>query len=630
LPSHTNIFLGVTPLYHGIHDNLNFIVNEHFLTLAEHLSANGYDTAAFVGAYPLDSRFGLAQGFDIYDDEYPHSHDQALTALERRAEDVIDRTLEGMKNLNSPWFVWIHCYDPHLPYDPPEPYKSRFEKNPYDGEVAYVDFVMGRLLRYLEERELFDETFIVFTGDHGESLGEHGEMSHGFFAYNTTIWIPLILNIPGVESKEIKQYVSHVDIFPTICDVVGIEKPSYLQGISLLSVLNGKSLSDRPLYFESMYPYYSHGWAPLMGLIRGHEKFIESPIPELYDLEKDFDEQKNLATQKNLDGFQKHLERIIIEQSSAESVRSKEKLDPDALKKLKSLGYVSSSKDAENKSFGPENDVKILLSFHNQTHQAMILHGKGKSREAEQMLSGIIMQRKDIGIAYIRLGILYMDVGKTGEALKILRQGLSQVPWDYDVYLSYIKALRQARMFDQIIEDFHEGSYTEISFDPEIWNILGFAYAMEKSWDKAAEAYEYALSLDDRYAETNYNLGEVYLELAFREKNQNFIQKSLERFKKAIEIDQNYPYPYFGLGKIYRQVGDLNGAINSWKKATELQPDFDMALYNLGKAYLDKDDKVRAIECFLELKRTSFHKYTEEMKKRIDELIARCIKQIPS
>lgn len=629
LPSHTNILLGGSPLFHGVHDNLNFVVREDSLTLAEHLKGNGYDTAAYVGAYPLDSRFGLAQGFDIYNDEYPRCHDRELAALERRAEDVIDRMLEGMKSLSPPWFVWIHCYDPHLPYDPPEPFRSRFEKSPYDGEVAYVDFALGRLLKYLEKRNLFDEAIIMFTGDHGESLGEHGEMSHGFFAYNSTLWIPLIVCVPGAGGKAVDQQVSHLDIFPTICDALGIKKPPFLQGDSLLPMLNGKRLSDRFIYFESMYPYYSHGWAPLAGFIQGNDKFIESPIPEFYDLKEDFCEQRNLATQKKLDGYRKQLENIITVLSSVESGRSGRKLDHEALENLKSLGYVSSRSRVKKENFGPEDDVKILLPLHNQTYKAMILHKEGRTGEAIEILRNVLEKGKTLGIAYIRLSLLYMDQGKTDAALEILRQGLANVPYDYDLFLNYIKTLRHARMFEEVIENFHEESYREIRIDPEIWNIVGFAYAQKKEWDKAVEAYERALSLDDKYMEAHFNLGEAYFEQAVKNRDQRLLQKASESFKKAIEVDKSYSYPYFGLGKIYRLSGNLDSAMSCWRKALECQPDFDLAIYSIGLAYLDKGDKAKALDFFLELKKRFFRNYKEEMIKKIDDLIAECKRQIP-
>lgn len=624
LPSHTNILLGTSPLYHGVHDNLHFVVGEDFLTLAEHLKANGYTTAAYVGVYPLDSRFGLDQGFDVYDDQYDHRHDQNLPSLERRAEDVIDKAIVGMGKLNSPWFVWIHCYDPHLPYDPPEPFKSRFKNNPYDGEVAYVDFVLGKLMGHLKVQNVFDETIIVFTGDHGESLGQHGEMSHGFFAYNTAIWIPLIMNIPGSEAKRVQQNVSHLDIFPTICDFVGIQKPSYLHGFSLLPALRGKKLAENPIFFESMYPYYSHGWAPLQGFIDRNEKFIDSPLPELYDLGKDFDENVNLAMSKKLAKYQSQLKEFIRDHTSPKSVQSGREIDRETLKRLGSLGYVSRSTTSTKENFGPEDDVKTLLPFHNKVFEAMTLYGKGKTADAIAMLKNIIQMRKDIGIAYYRLGFVYMNEGMVSKALEILREGLSHVPDDYDLFRNYIRTLRQAKKFGEIIEDFNEKSYKKISSDPEIWNDLGSAYAGLSDWEKAIESYGRALALDGRYAEALFNLGDVYLTLAVENKNFDLVKKSEESFEKAIQADPQYPSPYFGLGRAFRIMRKSDQAIANLKKAVELQPDFDAAYYYLGLSHLEKGEKSQALVCFTTIKQKFYPVYSEEQKRRIDELILQC------
>ena len=434
LPSHTNILLGVSPLYHGVHDNLNFVVREDFMTLAEHLKANGYATAAYVGAYPLDARFGLDQGFDIYNADYPHDYYAELSALERRAEEVVDKACEGIKDAKWPWFIWVHCYDPHLPYEPPEPFRSRFAENPYDGEVAYVDLMMGKLLDCLKEEQLYDETVIVFTGDHGESLGQHGEISHGFFAYNSAIWVPLIMKVPGIKPNSIATSVSHLDIFPTICDVISIKKPSFLHGDSLLPALEGKKLSDRTIYFESMYPFYSHGWAPLMGFIERNEKFIEAPIPELYDLGKDFDEIENLAEQTKLDKYRKRLEKIIRDLSSAGNVQAKERADPATLEKLRSLGYISSSSGSEKDIYGPEDDVKTLLPIHTKNFEAMGLHKKGKTEEAKAILQNVLKENQNIGMTYVYLSSVLADDGKLDESLELLREGLFKFPKMYDIY----------------------------------------------------------------------------------------------------------------------------------------------------------------------------------------------------
>ena len=242
LPSHTNILFGTTPLHHGVHDNSNFIIREKFLSVAEHLKEYDYATAAFIGAFPLDSRFGISQGFDLYDDDYDIQSSKTDRGGERKAEIVVDRAVNWLKEQNSLWFLWIHCWDPHDPYDPPEPFKTRFSKNPYDGEVAYVDHVLGRIFSYMEEKDLFDNSLVIFTGDHGESLWEHNEETHGFFAYNSTIWVPLIISVPDLKSRKVEQHVSHIDIFPSICEVLDIDKPAFLQGTSLLPALKGKKL----------------------------------------------------------------------------------------------------------------------------------------------------------------------------------------------------------------------------------------------------------------------------------------------------------------------------------------------------------------------------------------------------
>jgi tetratricopeptide (TPR) repeat protein len=465
---------------------------------------------------------------------------------------------------------------------------------------------------------------IVLTGDHGESLGQHGEMSHGFFAYNATVWVPLIVVVPGLEPKREELYVSHLDIFPTICEAAGVKTPSFLQGSSLLPALKGRSLPDRPIFFESMYPYYSHGWAPLRGYIYQKEKFIDSPIPEVYDLEKDFDESVNLAATNKLNGHRKQLEEIIRSQFSPESIRSKEKLDREAMEKLSSLGYSSRFQDPGKEKFGPEDDIKTLLPFHNLAHKAMTLSGAGKVGEAEQLLKNIIKERKDIGIAYFRLANLYLDAGKKDEAIETLKLGLVNVPGDYDIYRSYIKILLRARKFDELIENFYEESYSAISVDPEMWNDVGLAYANTGQWDKAIEAYGRALSLDTKYVEAHFNLGDTFLSLASRNRDRDLLEKSVRSYQEAIRVDPNYPAPYLGLGRAYRVFGNFDGAVSSLERAVKLRPDFDEAIYYLGLSYLDKGENSKALACFNALKEKFFIHYPEDQKRRIEELIKKC------
>lgn len=381
LPSHTNILLGTTPLYHGIHDNSNFVVKDNFLTLAEHLKNFGYSTGAFIGGSPLDSKFGLDQGFDVYDDDLAPMDSTGLTSAERKAETVMEKALQWMKNQSSQWFTWIHLFDPHYAYEPPEPFLSRFQNTPYDGEVAYIDYTLGRLFNHIEENNLSNNTLIIFTSDHGESLGDHGEDTHGIFAYNSTLWVPLIISIPGIKPKEIDQIVSHIDIFPTVCDVLGVDNPQILQGLSLLPTTKGKKLPKREIYFESLQPYYSLNWAPLRGYIRQKDKFFDSPIPELYDLDFDFDEENNLVTSTNFEDYKQTLEQLILLQSNPKKINARNRIDNSTLAKLKSLGYVGNPMNVQKETFSRKDDIKTLYPIYKRVIKAYKLKDTGQIQE---------------------------------------------------------------------------------------------------------------------------------------------------------------------------------------------------------------------------------------------------------
>lgn len=627
LPSHANILLGTTPLYHGVHDNATFVVKAKFLTLAEHLRNHGYSTGAFVGAYLLDSRFGLGQGFDTYDDDCKGQRSKRLSSIERKAEAVVDNALNWLEGQINPWFLWIHCFDPHDPYEPPEPFKTQYEKDPYSGEVAYVDFVLRRLFSYMRENDLLDETLIVLTGDHGESLGEHGEKTHGYFAYNSSIWVPLIISIPGMKSGEVNQQVTHIDIFPTVCDVLNIEKPPFVQGLSLIPAMKGKKMKKRSIYIESLYPYYSRGWAPLRGFISGSDKFMDSPIPELYDLDGDFDELENLAETKRIEKHRKELSKTIQDQSLAREIEEKsQRIDRESLQKLKSLGYISSPQISEKKTFVPEDDVKILLPYHYKAMEAMDLYKKGKVNEGTKHLKEVITERKDIDVAYSNLAVIYKEQGKLKEALEVLKLGLEYLPLNYEIFLTYVNYLLNAGQYDEVIEILNKKNLRQMEYDPEIWNYLGVAYMSKGDSGRALEAYELALSIDSNYPSVLSNLGSVYLSMFLKTKNPKDYQKSLQSFKKAIELDPDHAPAYNGLGGAYLEAGNLEGAIYCLEKALELKPDYGHALYNLGLAYLDKGDKASAYAYLNRYKENYSRSLSPSERKKLEALIQECKK----
>ncbi len=626
LPSHTNMLLGLSPLYHGVRENTNFVVQEEYLTLAEYLKSLGYATGAFIGGYPLHSRFGLAQGFDVYDENYEAVQYIKLSAGERRAEAVIDPALDWVKKQKTPWFLWIHCFDPHDPYEPPEPFRTQHTDSLYDGEVAYVDFQLGKVFAYIKEYNLFDRTVTVFTGDHGESLGQHGEKTHGYLAYNSTIWIPLILSAPGIEAGRIDQYVCHMDIFPTLCELLGVKKPPSLQGRSLLAGLQGKTLPQRPIYFESMYPYYSRGWAPVKGYIQGKEKFIESPIPEVYDLAKDFNEQNNLAPNQKLEKHRIRLEEICDTLSHPESGSARQPIDRESLARLQSLGYVSSPQVSHKDTFGPDDDVKSFLPFHNQAEQSWELFLEGRSFEAFELVKRVITERKDIDIAYSNLAKMYKEQGKIDEALAVLEMGLQNLPLNYGVIITYISYLNIAGRDEDILDNLKDVRLPQMDHDPEIWNYIGLAYSNLGDFEKALTALEQALAIDDRFAFSYRNLGNILLTQFQKTRNHESLEKSIQNYQKAVELEPDYGAAYNSLGVALKETGRIDEAILNWEKAFELRPDVGYPLLNLGLSFLEKGNKVKALEYFEWYKGAFYTTLPAPEKTRVDALIERCKK----
>ena len=628
LPSHANILLGTTPNFHGIHENLNFVVNRELLTLAEHLKNYGYSTGAFVGAYPLDSRFGLSQGFDFYDDNYSRIHTVNLSSLDRKAEDVVEAALDWLQGRTSPWFLWIHCWDPHNPYDPPEPFKTQYSDHLYEGEIAYVDSILGKLFHFMRENSLFDSTLVVFTGDHGESLGEHGEETHGYFAYNSSLWIPLIISLPNTTSGRVDDSVSHIDIFPTVCETLGIEMPAFLQGASLLPAMRGKKIPERPIYFESLYPYYSRGWAPLKGFIHKEKKYIDSPIPELYDLSHDFDELQNLAGREKTAQFTSQLNDLIQDLTPAQGIVSVQQADRETREKLASLGYVSSGRvpQTQKKEFDVKDDVKVMLPYTNRINEGWKLYKSGQQEAGVKLIKEIFEERKDIDMAYKQLAFIYQETGSTEEAIAILEQGLSALPSSYEIYIDYMKVLISAKQYDQVIQSFEKISLREAEYDPEIWNNLGTAYARRGDLEMAIKAFEMGLSLDDNHPELYNNLANASYSHSLKKKDPFIFTRSFEYYKKAIELDPEYPAPYYGLGHAYREEGNLGGAIYCWQKTLELDPGFKKAHLDLAIAYLNTGDKAKALILLNEYKKLYYDLMPAAEKETLDALIEQCKK----
>lgn len=627
LPSHANILLGTAPPQHGIHDNGLFRVPKGLPNLAVYLKAAGYHTAAFIGAFPLDARFGLNAGFEIYDQSYPAESGLEFIYSERKAETVINNAINWLKSQAEssqeykPWFLWIHCFDPHQPYVPPEPFASQFRHDPYSGEVAYVDLILGRLFDYLEKTNQWGSTIKLFTGDHGQSLGEHGESTHGYFAYNSTLWVPLIISSPGFKPRQVDDNVCHLDIFPTICELLRNSPPAYLQGQSLVRLMKGRKLSSRKIYFESLYAYYRRGWAPVKGFIEGQKKFIDSPLPELYDLKNDFNETRNLASA----GLSRKKEELreLIKSLSTTSVESRYYPDAQTREKLGSLGYIGGYQPPARKAFGPEDDLKTLLAFNNQFEQAQDLCFQGKVEEAEKLLKDLISQRPEFDNPYLFLVSIYEKQNRLDEVEALLKSGLEANPGNYQLMVDYGRVLAFLGKKDLALKVLNKAREI-IDWDPELWNNLGVIYWDLGQVEKARQMYEQSLSLFPQNPVALANLGAAETSLALKSKEKSWLLKAEEHFKKAIDYDANLVNAYNGLGAVYRLSDRLDAAIACWQKALTLNPDHQEALFNLGAACFDQGNKAQALVYLNRYKKLYYQTLSENERAELDSLLKEC------
>lgn len=536
LPSHVNIMTGVTPVYHGISDNPGFVLDGRFLTIAEYLKEKKYSTGAFIGAFPLDSRFGLNQGFDVYDDNIGTQDILEIYFTERPADKVIEPARQWISEQKNKWFAWIHLFDPHEPYSPLPPFDKEYSHDPYSGEVAYVDSQLGLLFDFMKKHDLMESTIVILTADHGEAFGEKGERSHSYFAYNNTIHIPLIIYVPGAGPKTIDENVCHVDIFPTICQQLGYEIPSHLQGESLIPIIEGEKRKNSEIYFESLTPYLSRGWAPLTGFIRGNMKFINQPIKELYNLKEDRDEDVNLAKKSDMKKWESDLNQLVKKLRGKENIKRFEKIDIGEMNKLKSLGYLLEGPASMKEAFTEENDLKVLKPFQNKMYNAINKYKEGKIEEAVDDLKEVIEQRPDFVLAYKHIASIYYTSGRIDDTIGILRMGLKNNPKNLNLMSKLGIMLVLANKKEEAIELLQK-CIKKDKQNPEYFNYLGVAYQKSDNFKLALENYKKAIEIDNNFALPWNNMGSLYLMVYLKTKKEIDFQRAIDNFNTALAFD---------------------------------------------------------------------------------------------
>jgi arylsulfatase A-like enzyme len=340
LPAHTSLFTGLLPPHHGVRDNADTPLEDSYATLAEALLSRGFRTGAFVGSVVLAPDRGLRQGFEQYQGVGETVRDTPA-GRQRTADKVMDDAIRWLDTIKeSRFLLWTHLYDPHRPYDPPEPYRSMYGHNPYVGEIAFADSQIGRLLAALDERHLLDRTMVVVTADHGESLGAHGERDHGIFLYEDVVRVPLIVRGPGLQPSRVGEVVRLTDLMPTILDSLGVPSPR-LDGVSLVDLMTGRQTGlDLEAYSESLYPERL-GWSPLRALRRGQFKLIDAPRPELYDLDEDPFEERNIYETRLAAPIAARLAEVA--RGTARGTDRHATVAPELQARLSALGYLSSS-----------------------------------------------------------------------------------------------------------------------------------------------------------------------------------------------------------------------------------------------------------------------------------------------
>jgi arylsulfatase A-like enzyme/Tfp pilus assembly protein PilF len=562
-PSHANILTGLYAYQHGVHDNTGFVLDPKFLTVATRLRQSGYATGAFVGAFPLDARFGLNQGFDTYDDNYGKGDSSVdFVEQERRAEAVLDsaarwwKAKEGQKR-----FMWVHLYDPHAPYRPPEPFLSEYRFSEYLGEIAYVDDTLSKVMAPILAAN--PSALVVLTSDHGESLGEHGEQTHGLFAYESTLRIPLIVSGSSVAHRVEPAYARHVDIVPTILDAAAVEIPKELPGQSLLHPLEA-----RDSYFESLSASLNRGWAPLTGIIHGGMKFIDLPISELYELPRDPHEMTNLINDRRRDASDA---KALLQRIQEQQTITRGSISPEEVARFRSLGYVAGSAPSKT-NYTAVDDPKSLLGIDTKMHDAIDAFERHNPARGLQLAREVVAERPAMVAGREILAFMLRQNDLVSEAMEELRIVLRDPGASVDDRVQLALLDCETKQPAAAIQLLAPLSTTK---NPDVLNAYGVALSDLGKGPQAKEEFEKILAIDPNNAPALQNLGI----LALRGGDVNTAVSYLNR---SLALNPKLPLALNTLGVAYAQMNDFVRAVDAWNRAVEADPRQYDALFNIG------------------------------------------------
>ena len=580
LPSHTSLMTGLLPRRHGVRDN-GEILDPATATLATRLRATGYATAAFVSGYPLRRIFGLDRGFEVFDDRLPVG---AEGWLERPASQTTAAALAWVATAHAPWFLWVHYYDPHDPYTPPRAFLRPGPRGAYDGEVAYVDAALGQLMRGLPAGSRAGR-ITVFAGDHGESLGEHGESGHGFFLYDTTILVPLIFHAPGQwKPRESAAPARLVDVAPTLIELLRLPPSPALDGTSLIPLLTGRTEEVGAAYLETRQPWLSYGWAPLSAVRESHWKLIQAPRPELYDLQADPLETKNLVAanrEKTAD-----LLRRLAGFESGRPAGSRRTGDAEALARLRSLGYLGSGSSTREPGRNLP-DPKDRLAERSRLLRAEELLREGKFDESVGFFDDVLKNDPVNRFALTRSGIALLKKGDLAGAISRLEKSVALDADQAENQFALADALTRAGQYARAIPHWMETARLQPR-RVAAWSNLGTALGRAGRLADAIKAFAHAVALEPK--------NPLLLEnLAFAEKGLDQDDAAIKHLVMAASLTPPEHFPYGAtLGLLYLKTGETGQAAQWLRRSRPREPDYAEARLQLALIDVYRGDKAEA------------------------------------
>jgi arylsulfatase A-like enzyme/tetratricopeptide (TPR) repeat protein len=565
LPAHTSIMTGTYPMAHQVRDNGSHYVQGEQSTLAGVLKQAGYATGAFVGAFVLDSSWGLDRGFDRYVDDFDLSESALVSPdmVRHRGEDVVANARGWLEQVKGGrFFAWVHLFDPHAPYDPPEPFRSQYQSLPwglYHAEVAHVDTLVGQLLDWLAQNQLAAKTAVVFIGDHGESLGRHGEQSHGFFVYDATIQVPFILRAPTLPSgRRVAAQVSSIDLMPTLLSALQIAVPPSVQGRNLLGLAAGSPAeSEVEVYSETYNPRNEYGWSELRSLRTESFHFIDAPRPELYDLKADPSEQRDLAGAQadQVGRYKRALDAFVARASKAGAAEAgAPSSDSRTRERLAALGYVSGA--APRAAGGSSVDPKDKI------HLVNLIKEAGADLKAERLdaalekIQKVLAEDADILAAYNVLGNVHLKKGSRASALQAFQQAVKR----------------------------------NATYRPALFNVAVLYHELGRPADAAA-TLERLLALDPRDTEVLLRLGQLALE-------RDDLKRAQPLFERVLELDPAAEDAHYNLGSVFYRLGDLGRAEAEYRRETATHPRNVKAHHYLGLLYAQQNNYDGQLEAF--------------------------------